>query len=203
MKKTLRRATATAILLALPALAVGQVYQTISKSTDVTAVPQPVGLRAMEQATVRLDWRFTTGTATPRNLTNATSVTFYYDAGVTATGSVTTATNGQVSVTLTPAQTATNGTFNWVLSVVGDTTLATAYGTINLAPNPLASPQVALLTGTNINWGVVAAYQNSGSGPTIGDGTTISQVTNATGQLVLSVTSSATGSVTVATLNLA
>jgi hypothetical protein len=184
----------------LPVIGAAQVYQTISKSTDVTAVPQAVGLRCMEQATVAVDWRFKAG-ASARNLTGAGAVTFYYSAGVTATGSVTLATNGQVSVTLTPAQTATNGTFDYVLTVAGTTTLAVAYGSLEITENPLASAQVTLLTGTSINWGTVTQYLNAVSGPAIPDWSSVSATTNAVGQLVLKIAPGATNALAIGLTN--
>jgi len=127
-------------------------------------------------------------------LSAATSVIWQYAPPdrswtVSVTGSVDDAANGVVKIPITPSQLATNSTenmYSWSLNVSGGgDTLAYAYGDLDIAENLLAQG-LTLLTNAVIDWSVVDSYLNGGSGPAIGDGTTVTWTTNATGQLVFS-----------------
>jgi len=162
-------------------------------TNDVSERIEKRPLDLMQEGSFDLYWTFNQGT-TPKDLSAATSVIWQYAPPdrswtVSVTGSVDDATNGIVKVPITPAQLATNSVediYSWSLNVSGGgETLAYAYGDLDIAENLLAQG-LTLLTNAVIDWSIVDSYLNGGSGPAIGDGSTVTWTTNANGQLVFS-----------------
>jgi len=197
-------------LLTLLALTTGA-WASIPPRTDLTVrtdiKPKKEGLDAFEQTSQDIGVRFITDKAgTAKDITGASQVLFYYEDtaesfGVTVTGSVESATNGQVLVSLLPANLATNsgtGSFKWFLTVGdGTNTLGYAFGPLDVKENILADPAVALSTGTNVNWATYSNFLNGALGPVLVEGSGLSVRYNARGQAVVSnTTGGAAGDIT-------
>ena len=141
-----------------------------------------------------LGWQFRTNSTGAQNISNATSVVFYFtptDRSWTAatTGTVESAVLGKILVSFNPADLNTNGIFDFRLEVSdGSTMLAYVYGELCLIEDITASGAPALTTVTNINW-IDYLYQNTASaGPVRPDNSTITSVTNPDGSITLSTT---------------
>lgn len=129
-------------------------------TTDVSRALSARALRHVQGSSAGINWRFENGTGVPFNLTGANNVYLRYGPtdnlwGQTCTGSVVSATNGTIRVPLTPANTATNGTYPFdirVTVVTGSTTdvLCRAYGDSVLIAEAGAS-SATFPVGTNID----------------------------------------------------
>lgn len=177
----------------LAATALADIPATISKTSNTLLPPQEEGLTVIQDGSWKVDWRFLAGSSTAKNLTGANQVLFRYfsnddDWSVTVTGSLYNATNGQITVTLKPADLATNGTYDFRYTASdGTSTLAYAYGRIEIIKN-LGGGVLPLVISTNaINWSLVPSFSNGlADGPYVFEGAGFSFRINARGQVLVS-----------------
>jgi hypothetical protein len=151
-------------------------------------------LRFVQASSQDLQWTFSNTVSSAQNLTGATSVIFGYAPesrawSVVVTGAVSSAANGQVLVSFTPANLNTNGLFDWVLQVnAGSTsTLAYAYGKLQIVPDPLSGITNSLTQTTYINWSLYTFANTYTEGPVRVTGA-VGVTTNSDGSVTYDVT---------------
>lgn len=128
------------------------------RSTELTDVLRKQALALHERSSSDLRWTFTQTNA-PFDLTGVDQVIFNYaprTGGFTQviTGSVLNATAGIILIPFTPANTSTNGTFEWNIEVsqAGNPILKSPFGDLNLIRRPGGgSTNVFPTTGTPID----------------------------------------------------
>jgi hypothetical protein len=181
-------------VILFPLLAVGGIAPRQSYWSDTSQQPRERSLRFVQASSQDLQWTFSNTVSSAQNLTGATSVIFGYAPesrawSVVVTGAVSSAANGQVLVSFTPANLNTNGLFDWVLQVnAGSTsTLAYAYGKLQIVPDPLSGITNSLTQTTYINWSLYTFANTYTEGPVRVTGA-VGVTTNSDGSVTYDVT---------------
>lgn len=171
-------------------------YPTQYFTSDVQLPYEDRDLNFVEDSSQGLIWTFNQDT-NPVNLVGSGNVAIFSYAPIdrswinSFTGTINSATNGQVTFNMTPAFLNTNslaGDFDWRIEVVdtGSVTLAYAGGRLVLEENIFSTATTPLSVSNILNWGSYVGYLNTtNNGPYRSGGGTIYMTVNADGSATI------------------